>query len=1195
MKKQNQKLKKNLIKATAVAFLFTSLLTAMAAENAALVKYGAYIDITCTHPKPLNTTWAKPADLLRDEQPAGPIIHDLATARITLGVPVPMHFKQAGFALMGIKQNMLRASQVEVLADGKLLKTLTLDIEKPDLQMFDIPVTLATRLEFVVKAVLPAPAPVAYGGFGQIVAIVEDDLAARFAPPKGVERPVMVMPTANLGARPRVVVQGQPRKVTGYPRTIWDAKDIADMKAQIASQPAAKAAYVGCIAFCEKACATPVVVPEKSDEDTDPAPAAGHTLAVNAIANLGIGYALSGDERYAREARRILLRYADLYEGWPVHGSPKFAHDKSKWSWQRLNDAIWLIPAAWGYDLVYNSPSLSYADRERIRDHFIMPCVKQIMSSPAFIAAPANWSAIGCAAVMIGSRVCGDEGFYRKSIDGLPAEDDGPRKVAEAAAAAHAADPLLPWGKYGGIYFFLDKGIDDDGLWAEGSTDYQFMAMRGLVVMAEILWHDGLDVWSYRNGRMKLVFDSPIWMHYPGGVSCPAIHDGGSSSLFGRDAHLYQYAKRRYGDPIYDSILSRVNSSLESVYNLFLPACDFTPVAAVGLPPNPSVLFPGVGFAIVRTGDGADSRYLITDYGPSRSHGHPDKLNHCLYALGQEIFADGGASWYSTDIYLHYQNHTLAHNTVVANGNRQIPAGGCLEAYAQAGEIALMRATCDSAIPATILDRTLVMLGDRLYDLYRVHGSTPFTLDLPYHGPERLAVEGPLAAALKPWEHPDRKREGYTYFADPRSASWPGDWSCLWTIDNGSVRMHAFGELGTELVFAKTPASAGGNHGTVMLRRASTDTVFSTVCDIIPSGRPASVKTVRQVRNAAGSLVTTELVDGATEEVLVSSGAGLVSIGEVRTDAGMAALRRQGKVVESLILSGGTTFTDGAVTVKLSVPSLVSAYAVKPGLIRFTNHSPQPVMVDWSGLPATQVATLDAAGVWTGRIPIGKSGFTVAANSAVDLVADGQKESVAQFEVTQRREKQQKVVDAERQRGAALEADLAERMASAKREPLPAGSQILMEAEAFTAEGGGKVTVNARKVAAHGQSFNGWDGRDHWLEYTAEVAHTGWYQLGLRYCKEGDATRRSVLIDGQPMHPALGVASFPGTGGWSGGTDNWRLAPVCFPGTETPVIVRLEKGRHVLRLINTLGESMNLDYIVLAPAGVAMTRENVEK
>ena len=322
--------------------------SAVAEENAALSKYGAQVAITCSNPKPLNARWAKPQELLNDKNPAGPIINDLLTGRLKLTFPVMLHVRKIGLKMMGKKDGWPRAAQIDVVVDGKVVTTLTLDVENVDLQALDIPVTETDTLELVVKAVLPADAKNVYGGFSQLVAIVDEDMGKLFAaPPSGaMARPPMVMSTANMGARALVSVLGAPRKATGHPCTIWDAQDIAELKQQIATIPAAKDGYERCLAFCEQACAAPVPVPDQPDDDIDKSFAAGHNRAVGAIANLGIGYALSGDERFAKEARRMLLRYADLYEGWPVHGSPKFKHDKSKWSWQRLGDAIWLIQAA---------------------------------------------------------------------------------------------------------------------------------------------------------------------------------------------------------------------------------------------------------------------------------------------------------------------------------------------------------------------------------------------------------------------------------------------------------------------------------------------------------------------------------------------------------------------------------------------------------------------------------------------------------------------------------------------------------------------------------------------------------------------------------------------------------------------------------------------------------------------------------
>lgn len=1154
-----------------------------AADNAALIKFGAQIQVTCDNPKPLNTRWAQPENLLRETKPGGPIINDLATAKVTLRFPLPVRVQQVGIAMMGHKDGWPRASWIEVRVNDQVIQVLETNVEATGLQLFPIPVTTTDHLVLVVTEVQPAGAKVAYGGFSQIVAMVEDDLTKDFAAPcRAAERTPMIMAAANLDGRPDIKVLGEPRVTIDYPRTIWDAQDIAEIKQQIATIPEAKDAYERCIAFCEQLCAKPVQVPEQPDDGVDQAVVQGHTRAVDAIANLGIGYALSGDERFAKEAARLLLRYADLYEGWPVHGSPHFRHDKSKWSWQRLGDAIWLIQAAWGFDLIHASPSLSDEDRAKITDHFVMPCVRQILSSPGIITAPTNWSAICCAAVMIGARVSGDEKTYRMAIDGLPSR--GGKKAPPEDGSS---------GNNGGVYFFIDKGLDDDGLWAEGAMGYQFMAMRGMVVMAEILWRDGVDVWSYRNGRLKLLFDSPIWYHYPGGRTSPAIHDSGSTSLFGRDSHLYQYAARRYGDATYNAILSRVAPSFASIYNLFLPAIDYAPVAATGLPEVPSILFPGVGFATARMGEGDDTRYLLMDYGPNRSHGHPDKLSHCFFALGQELFADGGSAWYSTDIYRDYYNHTLAHNTILANGQRQIPTGGRLESFVQAGELAVIRATCDSAIPATGLDRTLVLFGNRLYDLYQAKSTVEFTLDLPYHSHGTIAVEGDVATKLQPWEHEDRTKEGYTYFSDPQAATWDGDWSCTWTVPRGIMRMHMLGEPGSELVFATTP-KGGSDLGTVLVRRKTADTAFASVCDIIPTGSEPSLRSIRQLRAPDAAGLAAALMDGGSEVVLVNQGTEVIELEGWKTDAGVAALRRRGDRLEAFVLSGGTVLSGSGVDIAMSERGLISAYVADDTLIRVTNHGAMDLTVTWGGLTATHVAHVAADGTWSDRQAVTEGRFLVPAHGAVDL-SHGGDVTVAQIERERRLAKQQAAWDAEQLRLAEQAAEAKLRLEAAAREPVPTGTVVLIEAEAFTDQGGGTVSIPEHKAAAHGKSISLWNDRGHWLDYALTVEHTGWYQIGLKYCLEGDGATRSLRLNGEPIHPSLNTMTLTGTGGWSNGADQWSLIPICLPESDTPMLVRLEQGEHVIRLENAGGGGVNLDYIVLVPATASLTRKLVEQ
>jgi hypothetical protein len=337
-----------------------------------------------------------------------------------------------------------------------------------------------------------------------------------------------------------------------------------------------------------------------------------------------------------------------------------------------------------------------------------------------------------------------------------------------------------------------------------------------------------------------------------------------------------------------------------------------------------------------------------------------------------------------------------------------------------------------------------------------------------------------------------------------------------------------------------------------------------------------------------------ELADGSSELVLAKRSLAPIAIDGWSSDAGTVAVRRRGADVVAVIIAGGSAVDGPGLSLKLSAPSLVSAYTAKDGLIRFANHGAQAVEVTWQGLGATQVATLDAAGTWTAKAAVAGGHFSVPARGAVDLSSGGD-ESVAAVEDARRRAKQQAAWEAEQKRLAAQAAELQAQREQAAKEPVPADYLVILEAEAVTTQGGGEATFPTNKTGTRGTSLSGWTGRGHWLEYACEVAHTGWYQVGIKYCLEGEEADRALVIDGKPLHASLNLINLPGTGGWSNGADQWNLLPISLPGAETPVLVRLEKGTHTIRLENTAGGGLNLDYLVLAPAQVQLTRALIEK
>lgn len=136
------------------------------------------------------------------------------------------------------------------------------------------------------------------------------------------------------------------------------------------------------------------------------------------------------------------------------------------------------------------------------------------------------------------------------------------------------------------------------------------------------------------------------------------------------------------------------------------------------------------------------------------------------------------------------------------------------------------------------------------------------------------------------------------------------------------------------------------------------------------------------------------------------------------------------------------------------------------------------------------------------------------------------------------------------------------------------GVVVRTEAESFLAEGGGTIHVRTDKLAASGLSLSHWDSLAHWLEWEVEAPRDDHYFLVVRFATPQNATR-AFSLDGQPQTPL----SFPATGGYgSDSIDNWNT--VAMGGEDgRPLALRLSRGAHRIRLENTDGAGLNLDYL----------------
>lgn len=142
---------------------------------------------------------------------------------------------------------------------------------------------------------------------------------------------------------------------------------------------------------------------------------------------------------------------------------------------------------------------------------------------------------------------------------------------------------------------------------------------------------------------------------------------------------------------------------------------------------------------------------------------------------------------------------------------------------------------------------------------------------------------------------------------------------------------------------------------------------------------------------------------------------------------------------------------------------------------------------------------------------------------------------------------------------------------------------LVVQAEDFSAQGVGQVSIVDGRVNAVGKAITMWDATlGHWLEWKFEVPQDGNYEVILKYASGADAAHRQVQIDGKTPDASLEKVVFPGTGGYSSGADDWRFWKL-LDSKQKPLQLRLAQGSHTVRISN-LGGGMALDFIMLKKA-----------
>ncbi len=462
-----------------------------------------------------------------------------------------------------------------------------------------------------------------------------------------------------------------------------------------------------------------------------------HSESAAAARDNGLAYRLTGNAAFAREAARILLAYASVYSTYPIKdvNNRLNATSGARVTAQTLDEAIWLIPMVWAYDLIADSGALDAAVRARIEQDLLRAAAAVIARNDA---RQSNWQSWHNAAI-------GAVGFA----------------LEDPALAARAVEGAS------GFRFQMRESVLGDGFWYEAAWGYHFFALEPLSLLAEMAARAGADL--YAEPRLRLMFEAPLRFALPD-WTLPPFNDSGNTNILTFD-RLYEIAYARYGDPLYAAVLGRRARGREALY------WGVEALPQTRAPSPASAVFSESGNAVLRAGpfdNSSTEHYLALKFGPHGGwHGHYDKLNFISFARGGIMAVDPGTQSYAAKTHDTWDKVTVAHNTVVVNQTTQAEATGRLLAFAALPAVSAVRADAGPAYKQAALERTVFLTPEYALDSFgaRSTDGAEHRFDWVYHNYGTAATPLPLAPYS---EFPSSN--GYQHLTENRAALTADAW-----------------------------------------------------------------------------------------------------------------------------------------------------------------------------------------------------------------------------------------------------------------------------------------------------------------------------------------------------------------------------------------------------------------------------------
>lgn len=525
-----------------------------------------------------------------------------------------------------------------------------------------------------------------------------------------------------------------------HPVAFFTAVEAAAIKKDIGRYPLLTRSYAEIKKQVDESLGKDIDVPFPKD------PAGGYThdrhkANYMLMFNSGVLYSLTGDARYAKLVKEMLLKYAVLNPTLKNHPQAT-SSSPGHLFWQALNDANWLVYTGMAYDLIYNT--LSAAERTTITDGAFKPEVDFFTRDlKKWFNLVHNHGVWACAGVGIVGIATGNKEYVDMALYGT--EKDGK----------------------GGFIAQMDNLFSPDGYYTEGPY-YVRYAILPYYLFANALDHarPALKIFEHRDRILQKALLAGLQQTNLDGVFFPlndALKDkdyttnelvtaiGIAGGVYGMDKGLLVVARKQ--DRV---LLNKGGAALAAAIATDKNIPAWYPYRSVEYVDGAKGDEGGV--SLLRAGKDAGLTTLISKYtSHGLSHGHFDKLTINLFDQGNEILTDYGSVRFIGveqkygGRYLPeneaYASQTIAHNTIVINETSHFNGDGKTaekfhsdKLFSSIGNAAVQVVASreTNAYKNTVLQRTVYLLqlpGEKkiIVDLFNAIAPEESRFDLPFH------------------------------------------------------------------------------------------------------------------------------------------------------------------------------------------------------------------------------------------------------------------------------------------------------------------------------------------------------------------------------------------------------------------------------------------------------------------------------